>query len=84
MGYNLRELVVTGRLSSHNDERDERDLSAWAGFHRAVYDLVSREEFACLDLSVLSDIDPDEVDCGDRVTECSCEEGPTYPATADR
>jgi hypothetical protein len=87
MGYNLRELVVTGRLSSHNDERDERDLGAWAGFHRAVYDLVSREEFACLDLSVLSDIDPDEVEesylddegeercdyCDELVDECECQ-----------
>jgi hypothetical protein len=23
-------------------------------------------------------------DCGDHVTECACDEGPTYPAVADR
>ncbi len=45
MGYNAVRLEVTARLSSHNDERDERDEQLWEKFRRQVQELSEDPEY---------------------------------------
>ena len=45
MGYDSRKLVVTARVSRHNDERDERDDGLWDEFCSRVSDVASEPEF---------------------------------------
>lgn len=52
MGRNMVELTVTASLSSHNDERDERDGQAWERFAAEVRELAEREEFKDISLMV--------------------------------
>ena len=52
MGYSQVALTVTARLSSHNDERDERDAAQWAAFRTRVEVLAAAAEFADIDIYV--------------------------------
>jgi hypothetical protein len=52
MGYDQVAFTVTARLSSHNDERDERDRKLWEAFQARVRETAEAPEFADIDIFV--------------------------------
>jgi hypothetical protein len=46
MGYNVHKADITVRLSSHNDERDERDAELWMELRGKIADLCADERYA--------------------------------------
>ena len=41
MGYNVASAQVTVRLSSHNDERDDRDEALWDELRRKIAEIAA-------------------------------------------
>jgi len=52
MGYNVTSVQITVRLSSHNDERDERDKALWAELWQAVANLAADPRYEDIQPSV--------------------------------
>ena len=45
MGYNQESLTIHAYLSSHNDERDERDEALWAELRERIGTLLSEARY---------------------------------------
>ncbi len=53
MGYTVHGAEVTVRLSSHNDERDDRDEKLWEELHGRISDLISEPRYADISPSLI-------------------------------
>lgn len=52
MGFNVVSLEVSARLSSHNNERDERDGELWTELRRKIEALTQEPRYADISASV--------------------------------
>lgn len=53
MGYASASLIVSARLSDHNDERDERHALAWLDLRHDIALLCAQEKYADIEAMVV-------------------------------